>query len=127
VLGGVGSTLAERLIQAGGAIPPSLETGYVVPFDPETFKSVAFDLLDEADVEYLLNGLAANVVYEDSTPGVVFATQSGPMTLCGPPTPVMSTCLARTFCSSDLRAMPTSIATGQAAGVCGAREEFWSP
>ena len=40
--------LLERLVQSGGAIAPSLQTGYVVPFDPESFKLVALDLLDEA-------------------------------------------------------------------------------
>jgi hypothetical protein len=79
VLGGVVSTLVDRLVRAGGAVPPSLETGYVVPFDPEVFKSVAFDLLDEAGVPYLLHALATDVVHEGSTPGVVFATKSGPV------------------------------------------------
>ena len=58
VIGGVLETLLRRLVQAGGAIPPSLDTGYVVPFDPEIFKLVAFDLLDEAGKRFLLHELA---------------------------------------------------------------------
>ena len=48
---GRAARLLERLVAAGGAIPPSLATGYVVPFDPEMFKLVALDLLDEAGVQ----------------------------------------------------------------------------
>ncbi|HEX9444406.1 MAG TPA: FAD-dependent oxidoreductase, partial [Candidatus Binatia bacterium] len=48
VIAGALTRLLDRLIQAGGAISPSLKTGYVVPFDPEVFKLVALDLLDEA-------------------------------------------------------------------------------
>src|SRR5690606_32819227 len=50
VIAGVLLTLLERLVASGGAIAPSLATGYVVPFDPESFKLVALDLLDEAGV-----------------------------------------------------------------------------
>src|SRR6266498_4693065 len=35
VVAGVLGRLLERLVRAGGAIAPSLATGYVVPFDPE--------------------------------------------------------------------------------------------
>jgi hypothetical protein len=81
VTAGVVQTLIEKLIQAGGAIPPSLETGYVVPFDPEIFKSVVLDMLDEAGVPYLLHAFATDVVQNASTPGVVFATKSGPVAI----------------------------------------------
>ena len=37
VVAGVLRRLLERLVNAGGAIPPSLATGYTVPFDPEWF------------------------------------------------------------------------------------------
>src|SRR5438045_5496479 len=50
VAGGL-AKLLERLVRMGGAIPPSLATGYVVPVDPEMFKLVALDLLDEAGVQ----------------------------------------------------------------------------
>src|ERR687895_1147226 len=51
VIAGALRKLLERLVAAGGAIPPSDQTGFVVPFDPETFKLVALDLLDEAGVQ----------------------------------------------------------------------------
>src|SRR5687768_13826930 len=38
IVAGVLKRLLERLVRDGGAIPPSLDTGYVVPFDPEGFK-----------------------------------------------------------------------------------------
>jgi hypothetical protein len=88
----------ERLVRAGGAIPPSLETGYVVPFDPEIFKLTALDLLDDAGVQFLLHAFASDVVSSqfsvlssqfsaDNSPStvnclqVVFETKSGPVVL----------------------------------------------
>lgn len=81
VVGGVLRTLLERLVAAGGAIPPSLQTGYVVPFDPEIFKLVALDLLDEAGVRFLFHALAGEVVGDGAVEGVVFETKSGPVVL----------------------------------------------
>jgi FAD-dependent oxidoreductase family protein len=72
----------ERLVKAGGAIPPSLKTGYTVPFDPETFKLVALDLLDEAGVRFLFHALASEAIVEHGTiKGVVFETKSGPVVI----------------------------------------------
>jgi hypothetical protein len=51
VVAGAFSTFLKRLIAAGGAMAPSERTGFVVPFDPEVFKLVALDLLDEAGVD----------------------------------------------------------------------------
>jgi len=62
VIAGALAHLLERLVQAGGAIPPSLKTGYVVPFDPEIFKLTALDLLDEARVQFLFHAFASDVV-----------------------------------------------------------------
>lgn len=81
VIGGVLRTLLERLVSAGGAIPPSLQTGYVVPFDPEIFKLVALDLLDEAGVRFLFHALAGEVIGDGAVEGVVFETKSGPVVL----------------------------------------------
>src|ERR687891_1307147 len=79
VIAGALQTLLERLVVAGGAIAPSEETGFVVPFDPEVFKLVALDLLDEAGVDILLHAFAASVVGPSGSPeGVVFETKSGP-------------------------------------------------
>ncbi|HEY6864215.1 MAG TPA: FAD-dependent oxidoreductase [Burkholderiales bacterium] len=83
IVAGVLKRLLERLVRSGGAIRPSLETGYVVPFDPEWFKICALDLLDEAGVQFLLHAFAGDVVCEPGDgcrlSGVVFETKSGPM------------------------------------------------
>jgi hypothetical protein len=65
----------------GGAIPPTLATGYVVPFDPEWFKLVALDLLDEAGVQLLFHAFASGVLGEGPVAGVVFETKSGPLAI----------------------------------------------
>jgi hypothetical protein len=78
VVGGVHVEIIERLVAAGGAIPPGPETGYTVPFDPEVYKSVALRVLDEARVQYLLHAFASGVTHGDGS-GVVFETKSGPV------------------------------------------------
>lgn len=79
VVDGVLGRLLERLVQAGGAIPPSLATGYVVPFDPEWFKLVALELLDEAGVQFLFHAFASGVLPRNE--GVIFETKSGPLAI----------------------------------------------
>ncbi|MFH1758535.1 MAG: FAD-dependent oxidoreductase [Pseudomonadota bacterium] len=81
IIGGTLSLLVDRLVQAGGAIPPSLKTGYVVPFDPEIFKLVAQDLLDEAGVQFLFHSLASGVIGDHRLEGVIFETKSGPVVI----------------------------------------------
>ena len=81
VIAGVLRTLLEKVIRAGGAISPSLETGYVVPFDPEIFKLVALKLLDESGVSFLLHSLASDVIVDSDHLGVVFETKSGPLVI----------------------------------------------
>src|SRR5687767_4070575 len=81
VVGGVLARLLERLVKAGGAIPPTLATGYVVPFDPEWFKLVALDLLDEAGVQLLFHAFASGIIGESKVEGVVFETKSGPLAI----------------------------------------------
>jgi hypothetical protein len=78
VIRGVLEDLVERLVQAGGAMPPSRKTGYVVPFDAEVLKWVAQDMLDEAGVEVLHHALAVGALVEDgASAGATFATKSG--------------------------------------------------
>lgn len=79
VVAGVLRRLLERLVSVGGAIRPSLATGYVVPFDPEWFKIVALDLLDDAGVQFLLHAFASGVVCDGRVRGVIFETKSGPL------------------------------------------------
>lgn len=81
VVAGVLARMLERLVRAGGAIPPSLATGYVVPFDPEWFKLVALDLLDEAGVQFLFHAFASGVLGGRDVEGVVFETKSGPLAI----------------------------------------------
>jgi hypothetical protein len=78
-ISGVVNTLVSRLVAAGGALPPSAKTGYVVPFDPEIFKLVAIDLLDEAGVHFLFHALATGVLGGAEVEGVIFDTKSGPI------------------------------------------------
>lgn len=73
--------LLQRLVAAGGAIAPSLETGYVVPFDPEIFKLVALQTLDEAGVEMLFHAFASGVIGGPRVEGVIFETKSGPLVI----------------------------------------------
>ena len=84
VIRGVVATLLNRLVQANGAIPPSLKTGYVVPFDPEIFKLVALDLLDEAGVDFLFHAFASDFLEQDGSAAVVFETKSGPLVIRAP-------------------------------------------
>ncbi len=77
VVHGVLARLLERLVRAGGAIPPSLATGYVVPFDPEWFKLIALELLDEAGVQFLFHSFASGVL--PGNQGAIFETKSGPL------------------------------------------------
>lgn len=81
VIAGALSQLLERLVKAGGAISPSLDTGYVVPFDPEMFKVVAMDLLDEHKVDMLFHSFASSIFYEKNKKGVVLETKSGPLVI----------------------------------------------
>lgn len=81
VIAGALKELLERLVAASGAVAPSLDTGYVVPFDPEVFKWVALDLLDKAGVRMLFHALASGVSGHGDVDGVVFETKSGPLVI----------------------------------------------
>ena len=81
VIAGVFKMLLERLIATGGALIPSQQTGFTVPFDPEIFKLVALDLLDEAGVQFLFHAFASDVIGHHPLEGVVFETKSGPVAI----------------------------------------------
>jgi hypothetical protein len=81
VIAGALKVLLERLVTGGGAIPPGEDTGFVVPFDPEAFKLVALDLMDEAGVQLLFHSFASGVVGNGQVEGVVFETKSGPVVI----------------------------------------------
>jgi hypothetical protein len=80
VVAGVVRTLLERVMSAGAAVIPSERTGFTVPFDPEGFKQVALELLDEAGVAFLFHALATDVV-GTGPDAVGFATKSGPLVI----------------------------------------------
>ncbi|PAZ11520.1 FAD-dependent oxidoreductase [Streptomyces sp. SA15] len=81
VVAGVLWRLLDRLAERGGCVPPSLETGYTVPFDPEIFKLVLLDLLDEAGVRMLCHAFASGALPLDDGWRVVFETKSGPVVI----------------------------------------------
>ncbi len=81
IAAGVLSHFVQRLVKAGGAIAPSLRTGYTVPFDPEVFKYVMMEMLDEAGVKFLLHSMASGVLGESAPEGVIFETKSGPLVI----------------------------------------------
>ncbi len=85
VVAGALLRLMQRLLERRGAIAPSEETGYTVPFDPEVYKLTFLDLLDDADVPYLLHSFASGVVDGDDGPqGVVLEGKGGPLVLRAP-------------------------------------------
>jgi hypothetical protein len=79
VVAGKHIEVIDRLVQADGALLPSPDTGYTVPFDPEVFKQVALDLLDGAGVRYVLHAFASGVRTPGRAGEVVFETKSGPV------------------------------------------------
>lgn len=80
VIAGVLLELVNRLIENDGAIPPSVNTGYVVPFDPEIMKYTTLCMLDEAGVDILFHAFAFNCKNSES-PEVFFHTKSGPVVI----------------------------------------------
>lgn len=81
VIAGVLVELVQRLIETGGAIPPSVETGYVVPFDPEKLKITVMDMLDEAGVSVLLHSFAFAHEKQDGLSTVFFHSKTGPLAI----------------------------------------------
>jgi FAD dependent oxidoreductase len=81
VIAGVLALFLNALYDTGGAIRPSEATGYTVPFDPERFKLVALELLNDAGVRFLFHALASGVVGNGTPEGVVFETKSGPVVI----------------------------------------------
>jgi hypothetical protein len=81
VIAGALQELLERLVKSGGAIAPSLDTGYVVPFDPEIFKIVALQLMDAYHIKMLFHSFASGIYDENGAKGVVLETKSGPLVI----------------------------------------------
>jgi len=81
VIAGVLAMFIHRLVERGGALPPSLQTGFVVPFDPEIFKNVAEELLNEAGVQFLYHSFASGIIGDNNLEGVILETKSGPLVI----------------------------------------------
>lgn len=81
IIAGVLLEIVNRLVESGGAIPPTIETGYVVPFDSESFKLLAMDMIDEAGVDVLLHSFASSFIDDPQYPSVIFETKSGPVAI----------------------------------------------
>lgn len=82
VLAGVVQQFLTRLVKAGGAISPTMKTGYTIPFDPEIFKWVALEMIDESNVSFLFHSFATDVLVKDNLiSNVVFETKSGPLVI----------------------------------------------
>lgn len=79
VIAGALRAFLERLIDAGGAIKPSMETGFTVPFDPEIFKLTALEMLDGHGVSFLFHAFASGASEREGSCLVVFETKSGPV------------------------------------------------
>ncbi|MFE9773320.1 FAD-dependent oxidoreductase [Streptomyces sp. NPDC005931] len=83
VVAGVLWRLLDRLTGRGGCLPPSKKTGYTVPFDPEQFKLVLPEMMDESGVRMLFHAFASTALplEDDSGWRVVFETKSGPVVI----------------------------------------------
>ncbi|MGI5181874.1 FAD-dependent oxidoreductase [Dactylosporangium sp. CA-152071] len=81
VVAGVLWMLLDRLVRAGGAIRPAPDTGYTVPFDPEVFKLVTYDMLGGSGVKLLLHAFASDLITLPDSSRVVFETKSGPVVI----------------------------------------------
>jgi len=79
VVGGIAQEFVLRLVARGGAVEPCFDTGYVTTFDPEIFKIVALDMLEEHNVSLLFHAFASDALCDGSVKGVVFETKSGPV------------------------------------------------
>lgn len=80
VIAGALERFVARLVAEGGAVAPSADTGYVVPFDVESFKWVAQSMLEEAGVRVLHHALATEALTDARRVlGAAFHTKSGPL------------------------------------------------
>ena len=81
VIAGALAGFIGRLVKDGGAIPPSLKTGYVVPFDPEIFKITALEMMDDLNVKMLFHSFASGIFRKNNRWNVIFETKSGPLVI----------------------------------------------
>lgn len=78
VIGGLLDELVDRMVAVGGAVPPNAIWDYMVLIDAEAFKTVALQLVLEADVGLMLHSQAVGVVRDGNrVRGVIFETKAG--------------------------------------------------
>ncbi|MFA5039239.1 MAG: FAD-dependent oxidoreductase [Candidatus Omnitrophota bacterium] len=81
VVTGVWQEFLQKLILAKGALralPAGKMTRWEVPFDPEIFKGIALDMVDESGARILFHAFSTAVCVENSrVKYAVFATKSG--------------------------------------------------
>ncbi len=81
IIAGVLQQFVEKMIAAGGATEPSIETGYVVPYDHEICKQVMASMVDEANVQFLYHAFASGAIAGPDDVSVIFETKSGPLVI----------------------------------------------
>ena len=76
---GIPKLIFDRLIAAGGAYP-----GEIISFDHEVFKTVAFELISERNIDLLLHTICSDVVMEgDRVRGLVVENKGGRAAVLG--------------------------------------------
>jgi FAD dependent oxidoreductase len=76
---GIPKLIFDRLIAAGGAYP-----GEVISFDHEVFKTIAFELVREKDIDLLLHTIFSDVIMErDRVRGLVVENKGGRAAILG--------------------------------------------
>lgn len=78
VIGGLLDELVNRMVAIGGAVPPDPTWDYMALIDAEAIKTVALQMVLEADVRLMLHSQAVRVVRDGNlVRGVIFETKSG--------------------------------------------------
>jgi hypothetical protein len=77
VVGGAFRDFMEILIEKGGCLRPSPETGFTTPFDPEIYKLAAMEMIDRKGIKVLLHAFATGILENRGVHQVFFATKSG--------------------------------------------------
>lgn len=81
IIAGVLQQFVEKMVAAGGAIPPSIKTGYVVPYDHEICRQVMASMFDEANVRFLYHAFASGAIAGPDDVSVIFESKSGPLVI----------------------------------------------
>lgn len=81
--GGILQEIVDRLFKLGAVQPKESNTGEVI-FDPEAFKLVAGQMIEEEGVKLLLDSLVVGAIIEDNTiQGIIVENKSGRQAVTG--------------------------------------------